>query len=107
MSSAMISNDPLSKKLSEMDCKSSELLLSFYRPREFENCMNEPPTEKALKACPPTCESDSNDCSCVADKQKKSCGDLHAGNERTKLECLTKPAAAHILEQCPKKKISF
>jgi hypothetical protein len=77
------------------------------RPREFENCMNEPPTEKAQKACPGTCESDLNDCKCVAAKQSKSCTDLHGSNEKAKLDCLTKPAAAHILEQCPKKKISF
>jgi predicted CXXCH cytochrome family protein len=66
--------------------------------------MNEPPTEKSQKACPPTCEPDENDCVCVADKQKKSCHDLHGSSERNLLECLTKPAAAHILEECPSKK---
>ena len=47
---------------------------------------------------------DTHDCNCVALKQKKSCNDLH---EKAKFDCLTKPAAAHVLEQCPKKKISF
>jgi hypothetical protein len=75
-----------------------------FRPREFENCMNEPPTEKSQKACPQTCESDKNDCICVADKQKKSCSDLHAGHEQALVDCLKKPAASHILEQCLAKK---
>ena len=77
-----------------------------FRPREFENCMNEPPTEKSQKACPQTCESNKNDCICVAEKQKSSCTDLHAGNEQALVGCLKKAAASHILDQCPAKKKS-